>query len=327
MSDDHREQDSAGRAVIAGETPVAPFQKGDYDGDVAYFTREIARDPTDPGAHLKRGYAHYLNDDFDLAIVDYTEAIRLNPDDPSAYRHRASAHEDKEQWSEAIADYSEVLRRKPDEAVVWVRRGILLSQRIGDHDAALADLDQAIALEQRPSTYHERGCARQRKGDHDAAIADFDEAIRLDPDKATVFSRTAHAFADRGKSWAAKHQFDRAIADYDRAVVLGITASAYLYRDRGLAKKRQGDRAGAIADFDQALRCHLLSKDRVAVRLERGECHLAGGAPQQAIDDFAEAARLDPANAAAKQLLERAEIERAKAQQPKRRWFSLLRRT
>ena len=198
MSDKSREDAYAGRPTIADDASVAPFQKGDYDRDVAQFTRDIANDPTNTAAYRNRGFAHYLNDDFDLSIADYTEAIRIDPADGRAYEGRALAFEDKEQWAQAVSDYGEVIRRDPAAADAYTARGRLHFFRTTEYHQAIADFNEAIRLDPKPSNYYDRGRAHQKKGNVDFAISDFSEAIRLDPNKATVSSCTPDAFAARG---------------------------------------------------------------------------------------------------------------------------------
>jgi tetratricopeptide (TPR) repeat protein len=52
----------------------------------------------------------------------------------------------------------------------------------GDLDRAIADCNQAIALDPKFAfAYSNRGDAYKAKGDNNRAAADFNEAIRLDP--------------------------------------------------------------------------------------------------------------------------------------------------
>src|SRR5436305_15243455 len=77
MSDKSRKDAYANSSPLTGDTPLAPFKKGDYDRDVLHFTRDVDRDPNNAIAYENRGFAHYLNDDYDLASRDYNEAIKL----------------------------------------------------------------------------------------------------------------------------------------------------------------------------------------------------------------------------------------------------------
>jgi tetratricopeptide (TPR) repeat protein len=73
----------------------------------------------------------------------------------------------------------------------------------------------------RAVAYNNRGLAYYKKGEHDRAIADFTESIALDPND-------AEAYYNRGVVYGAKGEFDRAIADYDEVIALNPkNASAY----------------------------------------------------------------------------------------------------
>jgi carboxyl-terminal processing protease len=81
-----------------------------------------------------------------------------------------------------------------------------------DYDAALADYNQAIALDSKnPHPHHNRGLIQLEQKNYDQAIANFNEAIRLDTKYDT-------AYVSRGNAHFAKNEFDRAIANYDQAI-------------------------------------------------------------------------------------------------------------
>ena len=86
----------------------------------------------------------------------------------------------------------------------------------GDPDAAVADYDQAIALNPQYATaYNNRGVAYYQKGDLDRAMADFDQAIALNP-------QYAMAYYDRGFTYVKLGEQEQAIADLERALELGL---------------------------------------------------------------------------------------------------------
>ena len=84
----------------------------------------------------------------------------------------------------------------------------------GDHDAAIADYNQAIRLNGRDFMYfRNRGDSWQSKDEHDKAIADYNQAIRLAP-------KDAVSYNNRGVSYFEKGDYKRALADYTKAISL-----------------------------------------------------------------------------------------------------------
>jgi tetratricopeptide (TPR) repeat protein len=120
--------------------------------------------------------------------------------------------------------------------------------KTGRPDAAIADLDRAIALEptKLPTAFSDRGIAYRRKGDFAKAIADYSEAIRLWPD-------WHDWYLNRGLAFAANGQYQEALADYERTLYYSPgLASAYVARADVFLK--QGRNAEALADYRTALR-------------------------------------------------------------------------
>jgi tetratricopeptide (TPR) repeat protein len=70
-----------------------------------------------------------------------------------------------------------------------------------------------LSADDREVAFVYRGMAYHKLGQHDRAIQDFDEAIRLKPDD-------AYAFYFRGSDYFALDQYARAIQDYDEAIRL-----------------------------------------------------------------------------------------------------------
>jgi tetratricopeptide (TPR) repeat protein len=101
----------------------------------------------------------------------------------------------------------------PHKAMHYSLRGLARS-RLGDFAEAIADFDQAVALEPDDAmSYVGRGAVRSVRGDWAGAIADFDQAIALNPDNAEAYRRRAMARNAQG---------DRAgaIADWEHSVIL-----------------------------------------------------------------------------------------------------------
>ena len=120
----------------------------------------------------------------------------------------------------------------------------------GDFDAALAELNEAVALDpKQPNSYFMRAAAYEAKKDYDKSIADLDEAIRLDASRGDFYMLRGVVFRQKG-------DLDRAITELDQKVKLdpnstqGYSKRAELYRqkkdyDRAVADYTRGDQARA----------------------------------------------------------------------------------
>lgn len=159
--------------------------------------------------------------------------------------------------------------------------------RVGQHDRAIADFDQAIRLNPKSAQGHAgRGESRAAKGENDLAIVDCDEAIRLEPTRAA-------SYASRGMIWMKVGQYGLAAADFDEAVRLAPFVSVY-YSVRGYSRHASKKYDAAFADYEAALR--LNSNDPTAYG-GRGESRFATRDFDGAIADFDQAIRLNPEHA------------------------------
>jgi tetratricopeptide (TPR) repeat protein len=103
----------------------------------------------------------------------------------------------------------------------------------------------------------------------------------------------AGAYNSRGYFHLARGSLDAAMADFDKA--LEISPKAHVYANRGIAFVEKGDLARAMADYDSAI--GLDPKSDYAYYL-RGNLHRDQGAVDQAIEDYSNAIRIRPDEAA-----------------------------
>ena len=103
-------------------------------------------------------------------------------------------------------------------------------------------------------------------------------------------TRLRSALEHRGRAYADKDNFDRAIGDYNEAIRLDSkVASAFENRGLAYANKRDFDRA--IADLTEAIR---LDPKVASAYANRGWTYGQKGDYDRAIGDYNEAIRLDP---------------------------------
>jgi tetratricopeptide (TPR) repeat protein len=235
--------------------------------------------------HFECGSHLFEQQQYDRAMEEANAALDSAPRRLEGLFLRGCVFAAREEWDRAIADLTPVVEGKChlSKALHW-RCSALAGK--GQVHLALADMDEALRLEQTGPMFRFRGNLRLGQGDFDGAIADFDMAIRLGP-------RDATAFNDRGRSYVYKGDMDRAYSDFDTAVRFAPDYPSAL-SNRGFCRIERGEIDAAFADLNEAIR--LDPKNSTAYR-NRGSAHLQRQEFDPAIADCTEALRLNPRNA------------------------------
>jgi len=159
---------------------------------------------------------------------------------------------------------------------------------LGANQGAIADLDQAIAINQQSAdAYNNRGNAKQALGDNQGAIADYNQAIAINP-------QDSAAYSNRGISKFHLGDKQGAIADFSQAIAVN-PQDAVAYFNRGISKIQLGDKQGAIADFSQAI---AINPQYATSYRDRGVAYEDTGDLGRACRDWRTAASLGRADAA-----------------------------
>jgi formylglycine-generating enzyme required for sulfatase activity/Tfp pilus assembly protein PilF len=216
-----------------------------------------------------------------VAVIQSGQATP--PDLAVAFASRGLAYRAKGDHDHAIADYSEAIALDKKFTEAYRNRGVAYVEK-GDFDRAFADFDEAIKIDPKNAiSYDQRGVWRRNRGDNDHAIADFDEAIRLDPNRGVLYFNRAIAWGNKGER-------ERAIADYTESI-RRPPPPINAYGNRGELYAGKGDFDHAIADFSDAIR---LDPKRASFFNSRGLAYNAKGDHDRAIADYDEAIKLDP---------------------------------
>ncbi|WP_295620249.1 tetratricopeptide repeat-containing serine protease family protein, partial [Chamaesiphon sp. GL140_3_metabinner_50] len=131
----------------------------------------------------------------------------------------------------ALADLNQAIALNPKYAAAYAGRGGIKGENFNDMQGALADLNQAIALNPKSATaYNNRGALKYLKlNDVQGALADLNQAIALDP-------KYAAAYNNRGGIKGEKlNDMQGALADYSQALALD-PKDANAYSNRGELK-------------------------------------------------------------------------------------------
>uniref|UniRef100_B0T2F8 Tetratricopeptide TPR_2 repeat protein n=1 Tax=Caulobacter sp. (strain K31) TaxID=366602 RepID=B0T2F8_CAUSK len=312
----------------------------------------VALKPDSADAYRRLGHARQASEneaEGKAALADYDKALKLDPDMLKVYALRGeilSARRDVkgvernyQAWlakapdsADAHAAYADALRRvgKPDKAKVEIDRALELKPSAqaylaraemtpdDQRDAALADIDKALALEPKSSfTYVARARMRGRWKQPDLAMADAEKALELWPENFAarliryqlnqdsghydlaikdldnlIARRPDEAMLLNNRCWTralANRELDLALADCE--VSLKIARNPATLDSRAFVKLRKGDLAGSIADYDAALK---LAPDQAASLFGRGLAKRRSGATAAGDADLAAARKIAP---------------------------------
>ena len=285
-------------------------------GQEAGRRRQAARGPDEAQGRLE---ADRLVRD---AEADFRKAMTLGPTDAERYSlflNRGTVRFLARNYAEAETDLAAAIQLEPNRLEARVDRGQVL-RRLGRADEAVGELSRAIAIDPNQSRlYRERALARL--DDRQIAVGpaigaatdDLTRAIELgeaDPPiradnharRARLRYRQAHleealVDADAALRIAPAHDDAalirlQALLDLKRyaEVVRGCDdaiarhpGAAELWELRGLARSSRQDFGEAVADFTQAVR---LDPARSSARVQRGWAYFLSDAPKLALVDF-----------------------------------------
>ena len=185
------------------------------------FTRALELEPRYAEAYVKRGLAYYRSAQYKTAIADYTETLKLKRYQADAYASRGDAYQSLGDIQRAIADYSASLKKRRSPHVIQKRAETYFKH--GDVQNALTDYDDLIKRKPTAMAYYARGNVYLRlfiRGDENRlklALADLDQAITLE-------QRFASAYISRAQVHTQFADHTLASQDYRHATGLLIDA-------------------------------------------------------------------------------------------------------
>ena len=104
------------------------------------------------------GVEKYEKDDYQGAIADWSKAIEINPKYAYAYSNRGSAKDELGDYQGAIADYTKALEINPQDASAYLNRGIA-RELLNDLEGACDDWRKSVNLgKERPAKWVKQQC-------------------------------------------------------------------------------------------------------------------------------------------------------------------------
>lgn len=179
-------------------------------------------------------------------------------------------------YADAANEAGQYIQLKPNDAFGYLLRA-LARVFVKAYDDALADYEQALALEDSTLDYHAylgRGNVYLDLDNPQAAIDDFTRAIELQPGAAIPYYLRARAYGELNR-------YDAAIQDFQAARDKGMN-SAIVLLELGRMYYERGDLDNALVSYDGAV---ANNPGMAAAYAGRSVVHRALGNTQQAIDD------------------------------------------
>ncbi len=271
---------------------VVAHQQGRHDEAVALIGRAIGQSPAVPDFHHSRGLAYRAMGDWRAAEADFEKAVALNPRYPEAWLNLGITCLQRNDASRALAAFTEAAALVPGAAEI---HGYLGTARLklGDLTGAVAALQRAAALDPNfTEAHYNLGLAHQRRGDAKAAEAAWRRAIETNPFYLKPWNNLALLLHNQGRTDEARACFERALSHAgpeSREAAELWNNFANLLDDLGLVEASLDayERAAKLAPGDARFQVNLGAALRTVGKTE------AAGAR------FAEARRLDPADATA----------------------------
>ena len=271
----------------------AYYLKGQLNQAVSDYDKAIELNPKYTNAYFSRGYYYQAAGEHGKAISDYSRAIDIRPNNALAYNYRGNAYFAQEQLQKAFDDYSRAIELDAGYIDAYINRGNYY-QATGEYKKAVSEYDKAIGI--RPdnaSAYCFRGTANFVLEEHQKAFDDYSKAIELDPEHAEAYAGRGYIFH------AIEKEYSKAISDYSKVIELN-PGNAETYKFRGDANFSLNRNDEALSDFNKAIE---LNPKYTDAYISRGNYYqYALLQYNRAIDDYDEAIKIDPGDAAARRL-------------------------
>jgi tetratricopeptide (TPR) repeat protein len=190
---------------------------------------------------------------------------------PTGDRNLAGVNFEAGRYEEAAKEYAALVAQSPNDSALRASYAGALGA-LGRYDAAIEQLDKAIALEPiNIEAYHNRAVIHERRGEKDAAIRDYQTAVRYNPQyepsrralarlgaplpqaPRSDAEKKAAALADEAAAAARRGDYAEAGRKLDEATRIA-PRFALVYQYRANVAYLRGDRAGAIAALEQGLK-------------------------------------------------------------------------
>jgi tetratricopeptide (TPR) repeat protein len=191
-------------------------------------------------------------------------------------------------FEDALADFDQALALNPRFHRAWVNKGMTLAA-LDRGDSAQLCFEQALQIQpDDPDVLNDRGAIKFRNGDLAGAVSDFSRAIEKKPG-------LRDAYTNRALAYIRLQEYEKSIGDSRRAVELapGDPKNYLQHGSIGVALHQLGRDREALPEYDEAIRTAPSGEPLLGgYYLYRSYSWEALGDSQKALRDAREALRL-----------------------------------
>jgi tetratricopeptide (TPR) repeat protein len=184
--------DAAGPYVQRGRLKAV---QGDLEAALVDIDRAIEIDPSDASAYVLRARIHQQAGDEAEAIEDVESVLGDDPGNVEALELRGLIHADQGDYAAAIRDFRRLASKNPEDAAIASQLGMLYLMARQPREA-IRRFTRALEIDEEhfPSR-RGRSDARISIGDHAAALTDLERALEQRPDDSGVLNNLAWLLA------------------------------------------------------------------------------------------------------------------------------------
>ncbi|MGQ0814674.1 MAG: tetratricopeptide repeat protein [Gemmatimonadota bacterium] len=225
--------DAKGAAPAAAQAPM-PRSVRDVE-----ILRSLAKriNPHDAGAHNNLGVVYYNKGLYAEAITHFEKALELDPRMQVAERNVQIAYFHTGYFETLVAELRERLAQDPDDVDAHDRLARAYYYG-GDHATAIEEWRQAANVRQDFPTRFRLARAEQQRGNLDAALAEVQLALAVEPRNARAHLLRGEIQYQSAKTIEAKDALETAVG-IDNKLADAYHLLSFIYGELGEAKKAE----------------------------------------------------------------------------------------
>ena len=169
--------------------------RGDRPEAIADLDTAIRIAPDETVPLVLRARIHQQMGDSERAAADLKRVLEKQPDHPAALELRGLIAAERNEYPAAIRDFRKLVAQKPDDAVLVGQLGMLYLAAKQPRQA-IKRFSRSIEIDDKNfASWRGRSDAEISIGDHKAALADLEKALALEPDESGVLNNLAWLLA------------------------------------------------------------------------------------------------------------------------------------